>query len=234
MSAETICRVMGGDISLCRQIEHNHLAWMSLDGGEAIQKALLKPVVYKEEEVSNRVRECSVRDALASFVGGEIEVRTPSGDIDVLSDTEVIEVKYYRQWKGGVGQVLAYGSHFPLLAKRLHLFAHAGDVDTQKYFELEKSVCDAHKVEVTFEEVALVEAEEIVLDDDDDTTVNGDEVGARRVKRARDEIEWNQLDSLKVRKCVAVLESEIAWSIVDRKRAVLEEAKLDAMIADIV
>ena len=162
-SADTICRVMGGDLSLCRQIEQNNLVWEGTEGGEAIQHALLQPVEYKEDGESTRVKESSVRDALASTVGGCIEVETPSGNIDVLSDTEVIEVKYYKQWKHGLGQVLAYQVYYPHLAKRVHLFAHVGDKDTNKYLELAKSVCGAHAVNVTLEIV------ELDLDDETET-----------------------------------------------------------------
>ncbi|CAN0535793.1 unnamed protein product [Ectocarpus sp. 12 AP-2014] len=148
-----MCRVMGGDLSLLREIEQNNMTWRSVEGGQSIQQALIEPIEYKEVERSTRVKECSVRDALASLVGGEAEVETPAGSIDVLSGTEVIEVKYYKQWKHGLGQVLAYHSFHPRLAKRLHLFAHAGEGGTRKYFELAKSVCEAHAVRVTFEEV---------------------------------------------------------------------------------
>lgn len=170
-SAETVCRVMGGDPALLREIEENSQTWRSADGGEVIQQALLEPIEFKEAETSSRVKECSVRDALASLVGGESEVETPAGFIDVLSDTEVIEVKYYKQWKHGLGQVLAYQSYYPCLARRLHLFAHVGDVETRNYFALAKNVCDGHAVEVTFEEVPA-------LDDDETQTLSG-------VKRAR-------------------------------------------------
>lgn len=150
-SAETTCRVMGGDLALLREIEQNNLTWRSVEGGMAIQQALIEPIEYKQVEKSTRVKECSVRDALACIVGGEAEVQTPYGRIDVLSGTEVIEVKYYKQWKHGLGQVLAYHSFYPSLLKRLHLFAHIGEVGTRKYFESAKSVCDAHVVRVTFE-----------------------------------------------------------------------------------
>lgn len=40
----------------------------ALDGGDAIRQALIEPVEYKEDEKSNRVRECSARDVLASLV----------------------------------------------------------------------------------------------------------------------------------------------------------------------
>ncbi|CAN0432261.1 unnamed protein product, partial [Pylaiella littoralis] len=66
--------------------------------------------------------EHSVRDALCTRLGGLPEVLTPSGSIDVLTKTEVIEVKHYRSWKGGLGQVISYGVHFPFRKKRLHLF----------------------------------------------------------------------------------------------------------------
>lgn len=85
-------------------------------------------------------------------VGGDTEVETPVGFIDVLSDTEVIEVKYYKKWKHGLGQVLAYQSFYPRLEKRLHLFAHKGDLDTGEIFAFAKSVCDEFSV-VTFEEI---------------------------------------------------------------------------------
>ncbi|CBJ33462.1 FirrV-1-A34 [Ectocarpus siliculosus] len=131
-----MCRVMGGDLALLKEIEQNNLTWRSVEGGPAIQQALIEPIEYQHVEKSTSVKECWVRDALASLVGGEPEVETPAGNIDVLSGTEVIEVKYYKQWKHGLGQVLAYHCFHPSLAKRLHLFAHAGEVGTQKYFDL--------------------------------------------------------------------------------------------------
>ncbi|CAN0525315.1 unnamed protein product [Ectocarpus sp. 12 AP-2014] len=141
---------MRGDLGVCRQIEQNNLVWGSVEGGEAIRQALLQPVEYKEDGESTRVKESSVRDALASLIGGEREVETPSGFIDMPSDA-VIEVKYHNRWKHGLGQVLAYQSHYPRLARRLHLFAYIGDKDTDKYFEMAKSVCYAHAVNDTFE-----------------------------------------------------------------------------------
>ncbi|CBN79899.1 FirrV-1-A34 [Ectocarpus siliculosus] len=172
---------MRGDLGLCRQIEQNNLVRGSVEGGEAIRQALLQPVEYREDGESTRVKESSAREALASLIGGEREVETPSGFIDKPSDA-VIEVKYHNRWKDGLGQVLAYQSHYPRLARRLHLFAHIGDKDTDKYFEMAKSVCYAHAVKVTFEKVG-VEEPALDLDDDDASTVVGD-------NRARIENEW--------------------------------------------
>ncbi|CAN0252384.1 unnamed protein product, partial [Ectocarpus sp. 6 AP-2014] len=146
-------RVMGGDLKLLRDIERNNLAWMSVEGGEVIQRALIEPIDHTEKYVSGRVREKSVRDALALIVGGKTEQETPVGFIDVLSDTEVIEVKHYTLWKHGLGQVLSYQRHYPHLAKRLHLFAQIGCKNTDQYLEKAKSTCDSFAVKVTFEEV---------------------------------------------------------------------------------
>lgn len=81
----------------------------------------------KKKDVTNKVKEHSVRDALSSRLGGTIEVLTPSGCIDCLTADEIIEVKYYRNWKSGIGQVMSYGTNYPSHKKRLHLFAHKGD-----------------------------------------------------------------------------------------------------------
>lgn len=157
ISARTVCRVIGGDVKLLHEIEQNDQKWKSIDGGLSMQQALLrrtntwKAMESVEKERPPEVSECSVRNDIASVVGGEIEVETPVGFIDVLSSTEVIEVKYYKQWKHGLGQVLAYHSYYPRLDMRLHLFAHNGDVNTERVLALAKLVCETHSVEVTFE-----------------------------------------------------------------------------------
>jgi len=55
-----------------------------------------------------------------------------------------------------------------------------------------------------------------------------------RVKRAHDENEWDQLDLREVRKRVATLAAEREWAVVEKKRGLLEGARLDAMIAAVV
>ncbi|CAM9824491.1 unnamed protein product, partial [Ectocarpus sp. 13 AM-2016] len=177
-------RVMGGDLKLLRDIERNNLAWRSVQGGEVIQRALIEPIEYIEKDVSSRVKEKSVRDALALIVGGKIEQETPVGFIDVLSDTEVIEVKHYTLWKHGLGQVLSYQRHYPHLAKRLHLFAQIECKDTDKYLEKAKSTCDSFAVKVTFEEVVVKESQ---LDRNEDPE-------EPRSKRARVDNKWGQLE----------------------------------------
>jgi hypothetical protein len=62
------------------------------------------------------------RDKLARELGGKIEVSVSGGRIDVLTRSEVIEVKAARAWKGALGQVLIYGKSYPQRRLRIHLF----------------------------------------------------------------------------------------------------------------
>ncbi|CAM9210116.1 unnamed protein product, partial [Ectocarpus sp. 8 AP-2014] len=66
--------------------------------------------------------EKDVRDALARHTRGQTEWGTPAGSIDVFTRDEVIEIKHFKNWKSGIGQVKAYGEHHPSHKKRLHLF----------------------------------------------------------------------------------------------------------------
>lgn len=54
------------------------------------------------------------------------------------------------------------------------------------------------------------------------------------MKRARNENEWDQLALLEARKRAATLEAKTEWAVVEKKRVLLEGARLDAMIATIV
>ena len=110
------------------------------------------PLAHSVKAVSKKIDEKDVRDALARRTLGEIEWGTPAGSIDVFTKDEVIEIKHYRNWKSGVGQVKAYGEYYPLHKKRLHLFAREGD-RASKYFEMATKLCVKEGIRVTFEEV---------------------------------------------------------------------------------
>lgn len=63
-----------------------------------------------------------VVSALVEKIGGLTEVETPAGNIDILTKSEIIEVKVGFDWKHGLGQLLAYAQYYPHHIKRLHLF----------------------------------------------------------------------------------------------------------------
>lgn len=84
-------------------------------------------VTEKEKKRSKKLetKEGIISKRIARDEKGEREVNTPSGRIDVLTDSAVIEVKESSAWKGGLGQLQAYQIYYPEHSKRLHLF---GDV----------------------------------------------------------------------------------------------------------
>lgn len=54
--------------------------------------------------------------------GGEIEVETPFGYIDLLTSTKIIEIKNALYWKHALGQILSYSNFFPSHEKWIYLF----------------------------------------------------------------------------------------------------------------
>ena len=54
-----------------------------------------------------------IRDQLHQELGGLTEVKIAVGRIDLLTNTEVIEVKQVNDWKSALGQVLAYAAFYP-------------------------------------------------------------------------------------------------------------------------
>lgn len=71
--------------------------------------------------------EISHHKRLWQEVGGEIEVPTKTGRIDILTDTYVVEIKDVRHWKAAVGQVLVYQLEFPSHQARIHLYGKSSN-----------------------------------------------------------------------------------------------------------
>lgn len=70
----------------------------------------------------NNQIERQIQLKLYNKLGGEMEVETDSGFIDLLTDTEIIEIKDGKNWKDAVGQILIYSIDYPIHTKRIHLF----------------------------------------------------------------------------------------------------------------
>jgi hypothetical protein len=51
-------------------------------------------------------------------------VATPFGNVDLLTSSEIVEVKEIGNWKGAIGQVLMYGLFFPDREKVVYLFGN--------------------------------------------------------------------------------------------------------------
>lgn len=94
-----------------------------------------------------RWTESGYRDRLAAQLGGKTEVAVPGGRIDILTPTEVIEVKRVPQWKAALGQVLVYGGAYRDRRLRIHLIGEL----TQSKLALIQQECQRHQVRVTWE-----------------------------------------------------------------------------------
>jgi hypothetical protein len=69
---------------------------------------------YKNVEKKEQVKLCLHLD-------GVLEVPCLSGRIDILTSTEIIEVKLIKNWKAAIGQVLVYNLEYPDKTPRIHL-----------------------------------------------------------------------------------------------------------------
>lgn len=91
--------------------------------------------------------ESLIRDQLARTIpGSQTEVPTPYGRIDILTPTEIIEVKRASQWKQAIGQVQIYARAYPHHRLRIHLF---GPVKNKK---LIRQTCRDQGIRCTFAE----------------------------------------------------------------------------------
>jgi hypothetical protein len=96
--------------------------------------------------------EYEIQKRLHTELGGEMEVHTPFGPIDLVTQTEAIEIKRIEDWKEALGQIMAKAQSFPKLAKRIHLFGKSNKI-LKKILQ----ACQPLNVLVTFEK-ALVAA----------------------------------------------------------------------------
>ncbi|MDX2273487.1 MAG: hypothetical protein NW237_16255 [Cyanobacteriota bacterium] len=105
--------------------------------------------IIADPQISTPVQgsEAWYRDKLAKKLKGQVEVVTPSGRIDILTDREVIEVKKASNWKAAIGQILVYGRNYPNHKKRIHLFGELTKNDLKKI----KEECNAFGILLTWE-----------------------------------------------------------------------------------
>ena len=63
-----------------------------------------------------------IQERLKEELGGKIGVSTNAGAIDLLTENQLIEVKFFKYWKEGVGQLILYGLEYENYQKVLHLY----------------------------------------------------------------------------------------------------------------
>ena len=102
-----------------------------------------------DDTYSKDSKEAEIRDRLCDKLGGEIEVETEYGFIDIVTDTEIIELKKATSYKHAVGQILFYSNDKRFLKhnKRIHLFDITDSIDIEKISKL----CNKYDIIVTTE-----------------------------------------------------------------------------------
>lgn len=111
-------------------------------------------VVYSSIQIKelSREKEKDVVSKLQKSLGGTKEFKTPIGRIDLLTTIHIVELKLFRQWKSGLGQLLAYSEYFPSHAKQLHLFSYE-NIDAELLNSVANS-CKKLGVDVTTEVIS--------------------------------------------------------------------------------
>jgi hypothetical protein len=94
----------------------------------------------------NNDSESIIRDKIALEENGVIEVETPVGFIDILTDTKIIEVKSEHLWKHALGQVKCYGYYYPNHKKYIYLY-NSKDSDIKNMIN---NICLHENVTVTY------------------------------------------------------------------------------------
>ncbi len=103
-----------------------------------------------EPEINAPIKgtEAWYRDKLARELGGKTEVYIDKvGRIDVLTNTEIIEVKNTKGWKSAIGQIKSYGQYYPKHKMRVHLFGKL----TESKLETIQRVCNLEGITLTWE-----------------------------------------------------------------------------------
>jgi hypothetical protein len=90
--------------------------------GTYIHPEIIPTIIERMNKTSPKQTESGVRDRISKKLNGQIEVTTPVGRIDILTDTLLIEVKKACHWKSALGQVIAYGMHYPEHKQVIWLF----------------------------------------------------------------------------------------------------------------
>ena len=96
------------------------------------------------ECIYNDNKEKQIQIRLCKELNGIREVKTVFVYIDILTSTEIIEIKDGSKWKHGIGQLIVYSEEYPTHKKRLHLFG----VD---YNESICKICEKNNIVVTYE-----------------------------------------------------------------------------------
>ena len=70
------------------------------------------------------------------------------GIVDLLTKTQIIEIKVWRDYFKAIGQVILYGSFFPDKQKRIHFYGRRLEAEVENAI---RHACQMHNILVTHE-----------------------------------------------------------------------------------
>ena len=92
-------------------------------------------------------KEQDIQSKLQTKYKGEIEVETEFGNIDLLTEKYIIEIKKYDNWKCAIGQILVYSLKYPNKIKMIYLF----DVSDKHQINAIKKICKNYSIILKYE-----------------------------------------------------------------------------------
>jgi hypothetical protein len=137
-------RVILTPAEIMSRVDISRTAYMNAIGRLADANLLPEWITIKRRSHPER----DVRDRLQSQLGGKVEAHTKFGPIDLLTETELIEIKIAHRWKDAIGHILAKSYKYPNHKKRLHLFG-----PEEPIMETIENACNPWDISVTFEKV---------------------------------------------------------------------------------
>lgn len=105
------------------------------------------PKELKPPKKTRQQPEEKVQKKLEKKLNGKHQT-TPVGIIDILTDTELVEIKAWSNWKSALGQVFAYGHYYPNHMKRIHFFGRPPSENLQQAIF---AICASLRIRVTIE-----------------------------------------------------------------------------------
>jgi hypothetical protein len=137
-------RVILTPAEIMTRVDISRTAYMSAIGRLADANLLPDWITIKRRSHPER----DVRDRLQAQLGGKVEAYTKFGLIDLLTETELIEIKIAHRWKDAIGHILAKSYKYPTHKKRLHLFG-----PEEPIMETIENACEPWDIAVSFEKV---------------------------------------------------------------------------------
>jgi hypothetical protein len=80
-------------------------------------------------------QENKYQQILEELKNGTFQI-TPIGVIDILTETEIIEIKMFAHWQKSIGQILSYSYYYPEHNKKIYFFGNKLSKEKEKILKV--------------------------------------------------------------------------------------------------